>query len=411
MPPPHPQSPRQAALTGLTRWSAETTHIEDILASLELSSQCHSTSLHLTYGVLRNLRALDSLISYLRPDGALKERPRNVLRLGLYESLFMDTPPHAVVSSWVDAAGPAKSLVNAILRRATREPQVLRDLIQTLAPPIRLSHPDFLFDRWREAWGDELALGLMAWDQDPAPLYLRANPFVPHAPARLVEAGGQALSLPGFYHFSALPRQILLEGLAYAQDPATRLAPELLDPRPGQRVLDACAAPGGKSALLASLSEGGAHMVAADASPRRLRRLRENLRRLRIPNASAVLWDATLPPDPSWSADGFDAILLDVPCSNTGVLRRRVDARWRLTPDSFVTMAKIQSQIIANAIPLLRPGASLVYSTCSLEVEENRQIVDQALAENPSLTLEEESASHPAIDGFDGAYAARLRSR
>ncbi len=188
------------------------------------------------------------------------------------------------------------------------------------------------------------------------------------------------------------------------QDPSTALACELLAPQPGDRVLDACAAPGGKTAYLAELMQDQGAILAVDRDEQRVQRLEENLTRLGISSAKTQVhdWSGTPP------TEHFDRILVDAPCSNTGVMRRRVDVRWRLQPADFTRMPREQLAIVRAVLPLLKPGGTLVYSTCSLEPEENGQLVRQLLEEFPALQLEEERAILPWRDGLDGAFAARL---
>ena len=173
-------------------------------------------------------------------------------------------------------------------------------------------------------------------------------------------------------------------------------------------MLDACAAPGGKAALLAQLMGNNGTLIASDSSSSRIRRLEANLKRLQVKVARSYLhnWSKTTPFP--WGDLKFDRVLLDVPCSNTGVMRRRVDVRWRLKLEEFKSTAALQLQLIKSAIPVLKPGGTLVYSTCSLDAEENEQVVQKALAEIPGLKLEETKQILPQKDGFDGAYAAKL---
>jgi 16S rRNA (cytosine967-C5)-methyltransferase len=184
----------------------------------------------------------------------------------------------------------------------------------------------------------------------------------------------------------------------------------LLDPQPGERILDACAAPGGKTSFLGAMMRNQGTIVACDRDPKRIRTLEENLARLGLEMTVAVYHDWTsdrVPPelDPNRS---FDRILVDAPCTNTGVMRRRVDVRWRLRPEEFDKMQKQQLAILRSVIPLLKPQGALVYSTCSLEAEENEKVVERVLADWPALKLDRVKTSLPFRDGFDGAYAARL---
>ncbi len=208
------------------------------------------------------------------------------------------------------------------------------------------------------------------------------------------------------------PREALSQGKCYVQDPSTAIACELLAPQPGESVLDACAAPGGKTALIAQLMNNEGRIVACDSSPKRIPRLQENLRRMRVAIARTFELDWTTSKGvPPWGALRFDRILLDVPCSNTGVMRRRIDVRWRLKPETFAEMTVVQSQILRATLPLLKPGGALVYSTCSIDPEENERLVESVLRDLPEFQAGETRSSLPWRDGIDGAFATKVLRR
>jgi 16S rRNA (cytosine967-C5)-methyltransferase len=185
------------------------------------------------------------------------------------------------------------------------------------------------------------------------------------------------------------------------QDPSTLFAVDLLAPKPGERILDLCAAPGGKTTYIAQRMNNDGLVVASDSSNDRLELLRENCDRLGATCVEITAANSLLPRE-------FDRVLVDAPCSNTGVLRRRVDLRWRVTPEEFTRLQGEQAGVLRRAAAFVKPGGVLVYSTCSLEPEENRGIVDAFLQEHPAFTLEEAGDVLPMRDGCDGAYAARL---
>jgi 16S rRNA (cytosine967-C5)-methyltransferase len=204
------------------------------------------------------------------------------------------------------------------------------------------------------------------------------------------------------------------QGLFYVQDPSTLLAPKELDPRPGETVLDLCAAPGGKLSYLAQLMGNQGRLVAYDTAPDRVKFILQNCARLGISCVSTLE-----PPGPGDPAAGplgglgaastrFDRILVDAPCSNTGVMRRRVDLRWRIRPEDIQRLRGVQADLLRQAAALLRPGGRLVYSTCSLEPEENQEVVAQFLGRHPGFTLEHERELLPFADAVDGTYLARL---
>jgi 16S rRNA (cytosine967-C5)-methyltransferase len=215
---------------------------------------------------------------------------------------------------------------------------------------------------------------------------------------------------PNFVKVSSLPSAALEQGHCYIQDPSTTIACRLLNPLAGERILDACAAPGGKAALIAEQVQNRAFIAACDREHRRVRAMRANFQRLGVQIASVAQCDWLKSPESLFqSTDGlFDRVLVDAPCSNTGVMRRRVDVRWRLAPADFARMQERQIAIVRAVVRLLKPGGVIVYSTCSLEPEENEDVVQHILDSLPALGLAEEKRSLPFRDGFDGAFAAKL---
>jgi len=199
----------------------------------------------------------------------------------------------------------------------------------------------------------------------------------------------------------------IAKGLCYVQDPSTLMACELLSPQPGETVLDACAAPGGKTSYLAEMMQNKGRIAACDSSRPRLERLRDNLHRLGVSIAEQQRVDWLSRPLPFEEAT-FDKILLDAPCSNTGVIRRRVDVRWRLRPLDFEEMPRKQRRIFDSVLPLLKRGGTIVYSTCSLEPEENELFAKRVAEEIPGITLVETKRCNPCETGTDGAFAAKF---
>ena len=245
----------------------------------------------------------------------------------------------------------------------------------------------------------------MEWNNLPATTYFRVNPLAP-TPETL--PGTPLEDAPGFYHLEgALPSALLATGAVYIQDPATRHAVALLDPQPGERILDACAAPGGKAFLIAAALGSAQGLVCTDSNEKRLPRLRENLERLHANEATIEIHDWTEPAPAKWHGS-FDAILLDVPCSNTGVIRRRVDVRWRLQAPDIEKISITQRKILENALVCLKPGGRIVYSSCSIEHDENLGLVEAFLVDHPELKLHSTRDALPFRDQTDGAFAARI---
>jgi 16S rRNA (cytosine967-C5)-methyltransferase len=411
-----PRSARELALAALSEWRRDERFADTILARLLASSGLggpdRAFATELFYGALRNLTLIDYWIGELR-SGRLDQSARDVLRLGIYQLFFLETPAHAAVFETVELAGPGiRSLINAILRNAVRKKESLRAAAAKQPFSVRSSHPEFLLERWTRNFGMVETAALCEWNNRPAPIYARIN-RLKISRENFVSKYSDITPLPArenFVRLATIPTDALAQGDCYIQDPSTASACELLAPQPGENVLDACAAPGGKTAYLAEMMENRGSVVACDRDAQRIRTLEENLQRLGVEIARFVQHDWTDPEPPANPAasSSFDRILLDAPCSNTGVMRRRVDLRWRLTPKDFSRMAAEQLRILRAAIPLLKAGGTLVYSTCSIEPEENEQTVRTVLREFPFLDLATEISLLPFRDGFDGAYAAKL---
>ncbi len=410
---------RRRVLQLLEIWEHSNRHAQDLLGAeferAKLPGKERALMQHLLFGILRQRRLLDHWIDHLRAGkgkgkGGLDDDARRLLQLGLFQLFHTRVPDHAAVNETLRLATPrTKGLINALLRRATRERSSLERMAAEAPAAIRFSLPDFLHDKWLAQFGEDAVEKLGCWCQEPAPNYLRRNDLRPEAAALLKDHGLRPAEAVGqredFFQVDAIPQSILDAGAGYIQDPATVLACDLLGVKSGHLVLDACAAPGGKTAYLAQLMGNEGKLVATDSLESRLVRLRDNLDRLgatRVQVRSCDWKEAN--PDLGF----FDRILLDVPCSNTGVLRRRVDLRWRLSSGVFAEMASLQVKLAGNILRQLRPGGRAVYSTCSIEPEENEQVVEHLLAEDPSLECRETVSSLPHRDGFDGAYAALL---
>lgn len=362
----------------------------------------------LFYGMLRHLTLLDYYIDRLcrsRPNADL----RDLLRLGLYQILKLGTPRYAAFSETVKLTPPKRRpFIQGVLHSATRMRHDLKNA--DLPLHVRESHPKFLLERWRRSMGEEAMIALAQWNNEPPRLYARINTLV-MSMAEFAQKYPQVRVLPErpvFVQCDYVPSEALAGGHCYIQDPSTACAVELLQPAPGDTILDACAAPGGKTGYICALGANQARVTACDVEPKRLEVLRSNLARLMAKDVSIVQHDWQLG---TLKSGAFDKILLDTPCTNTGTMRRRVDVRWRLRPDDFANMQARQLIIARNVLPLLKPGGIFVYSTCSLEREENEDVVTRISHEFPHLKLDELKTVLPFRDGFDGAFAARFIGR
>ena len=412
-------SARRIALNALRRWRKQTRFadsiISELLAKAEVTESDRAFAFELFYGVLRNLTLLDFWIACLRVS-KIDVDLRDVVRLGLYQLFLLNIAQHAAVHETVELVPQRqRSVVNGMLRAATRRESEL--LARADAEPlfVRTSHPQFLVERWQRYFGAQHAEELCKWNNLPAPIYARINQLKIDRKEflRLYPHSRPLTPNSGFVEFDVFPADAVRQGHCYIQDPSTAIACQILNPQPGEKVLDACAAPGGKTGYIAQLMENRGTIVACDRDPERLQILKENTARLGVGAVQifAHNWTRGHVPAEIASIAPFDRILLDAPCSNTGVMRRRVDVRWRLQPADFARMQRLQLDIVRALIPLLAPKGALVYSTCSLEPEENKQVVQQALTSASILRFAEEKSSRPFRDGFDGAFAAKFVRR
>jgi 16S rRNA (cytosine967-C5)-methyltransferase len=411
-------SARQIAVAALREWRTERrfadSTISRLLAKRELTASNRAFALELFYGVLRNLTLLDFWIGCLRPS-RLDLDLRDILRIGFYQLFLLKTPQHAAVYETVELAPKRRrAVINGMLRSATRQHNEL--ITQAAAQPlfVQASHPQFLVARWQQHFGAKAAEKLCEWDNEPPPIFGRINRLKidPEKFRQMYPESRVLARNPDFVEFYTFPSEALERGHCYIQDPSTAIACQLLDPKPGEKILDACAAPGGKTGYVAELMKNKGVILACDCDQLRLQILEENVARLcaGIVHSFRHDWTHVCIPKEIASAGPFDRVLIDAPCSNTGVMRRRVDARWRVRPKDFTQMPNQQVEIARAAIRLLKQGGVIVYSTCSLEPEENEQVVKRLLNEFPRMRLARKASSLPFRDHFDGAFAAQLIS-
>lgn len=400
---------RRAAHAALHAWGQGHDYAETLVERhaqrYQLSSADRGLLNAIIFGVLRHRRVLDHWINEMR-RGKLDNDARDLLRIGLFQVLILSIADHAAVNETVEAGkANIRGLLNAVLRRAVGQKNKLLETLNELPPAELHSHPDWLFKRWRKHYGLDQAIALMEWNQEPAENFARYNPLC----GQPCPLENPLTNVPGFFQIEgAVPMKLIREGVIYMQDPATRHSVEMLAPQPGETILDACAAPGGKAAMIAAAMNNQGTLVATDSNEKRLPRLEENLKNLHIRCAEISQHDWLEPAPDKWKGF-FDGILLDVPCSNTGVLRRRVDARWRMQPKDLSDLPVIQRRILENALPCLKQGGRLVYSTCSIEPEENTKLVAAFLSEHPELRLIAEKQVLPCVDHTDGAYGALIQ--
>jgi 16S rRNA (cytosine967-C5)-methyltransferase len=366
--------------------------------------------------ICRRRGQLDWFLKQMVPK-SVKGRLRRLLYWALAEILWLDGLPNEVAANvCVEVAkqrynAREAGFINALLRK-TLQGDPCADFAACLAeaPPwVQLSLPEVLWKRWRRHLSPEQLADLAAVLLKPSELHVRVRKIGDDLP--FLEPEHRVPWAPTSVFRRCLNPQELFaspdwqNGRFYVQDPATMLACALLAPQPNEAVADLCAAPGGKSLALAEALGGTGQLTCLDRSARRLQRVAKNLGKRR--NCTLAVGDAAAPP---FLPDTFDAVLLDVPCSNTGVIRKNPDVRWRFSVEDLASLVKLQSEILNGAAPLVRPGGRLVYSTCSIEPEENTENVACFLANHPGFLLVDEQQLLPA-DGNDGAYAALLRKR
>jgi 16S rRNA (cytosine967-C5)-methyltransferase len=412
----------------LVRWLDNHERVDALLDSLprSLGRAERGRCQHLLFGAVRHLGRVEAIFTPLlaRPP---RTTVKAVLLIAGYELIeggaeghVARVVHHAVEQTKTLASAPEAKLVNAVVRKiataleAQKAPAKLAHFSELAA---YYSHPEWMVKRWLAQFGAEETRALLDWNQKPAPVYARWRPT-----DRAPEGDDAALLVPtqwkGFYEVKSgsWPRieALIADGTLFLQDPATRHAIDLLAPKAGETILDACAAPGGKSLAIADLM-GSGRVVAIDLPGPRIDRLKQNLSRAKGADVALVQGDLmqaekeglfkqhALP-------EVYDAVLLDVPCSNTGVMRHRVDVKWRLQIADFAKHARQQGDLLSSAARFVAPGGRLLYSTCSLDAEENEGVIKLFLEKTRGrYKVEAKHQSLPWVDGHDGAAAYLLR--
>ena len=388
----------------------------------------------LVYGMLRQRGTIDAILEERVRGGLARIDPDlvDLMRLGVYQLLHMGSvPAYAAIAQTVELAKVrhgigASKLMNAVLRRIDRESNDLAapvpvDPVDALA--VRYSHPQWIVARWLARYGEEGTTVLLMKNNAEAPVVIRPYHIVREQLEAMLEGSGveiddaplarDSIRISGGISLTELGA--FRQGLFFVQDPGSTLVTQYAAIPPDAVVADLCAAPGGKSL---ELSKTARVVAAFDKSPLRLSRLLDNRARLEATNLKIGVGDARFP-----SIREVDAVLIDVPCTGTGTFRRHPDARWRLRISDLSVMSGLQSTILRAAAQVVKPGGLLIYSTCSLEPEENEYQVEEFLKRNsewkleapPDGTVPAETIDKgylrvlPQVHGTDGAFAARLR--
>jgi 16S rRNA (cytosine967-C5)-methyltransferase len=370
-------------------------------AAAGLDERDRALAQRLAYGTVQRKRTLDHALDAIgrRPVRKLDPPVLAALRLGAYQLGYTELPAHAVVDDSVELVRRARleravPFTNAVLRRLSEK---LRGFLGSLPEgPLKHSYPDWIFEVWQRDLGEDAALDLMRAQNEP-----------PETVVRLVRGDppGEPTDVPGAYRVERVDERAVAEGRLWPQSRASQLAALVVGARAGERVLDSCAAPGGKATMLAG------EVTAVEVNPARASELRENARRLGAEHVRVVEADATKLPA---ELRDFDRALVDAPCSGLGVLAQRPDLRWRARP-----LPELQLALLSSAAERVRPGGTVVYSVCTLNTDENEAVVDATgLAVDP-LTDEWPRYAHPKrpeflltrpdLHGTSGFFVARLR--
>jgi len=411
--------------------------MEDASVRHNLDVRDRALAMELFYGVVRNLTSLDYVISRyaVAPQKGIAPRIKDILRLAVYQMTRLDrVPARAAVYEAVEQAKGegmgASRFVNGVLRTILREPD------RAAIPPDDLgllySFPGWLVKRWVARYGFDEAGSLMRASNSVPPLTLRANTLKTSRDALctlLTDAGLKAtpaiyspdgLAIEGSPPVRGLPGYT--DGLFAVQDEAAQLVSLLLNPRPGGLILDACAAPGGKTSHIQAISNGGAHVVAMDIGLDKLGLLKENITRLKTGGVYMLQADAS---GPMPLKGGFDGIMLDAPCSATGVIRRRPEIKYNRREADIQRLSRLQGRMLRNVAGLIKPGGALVYAVCSTEPEEGELVVESFIKSGKGFIVDDPGPllpvaakklvtgggfvrTYPHRHGMDGFFAARM---
>ncbi|MBD2452699.1 16S rRNA (cytosine(967)-C(5))-methyltransferase [Nostoc sp. FACHB-87] len=412
-------NPRQIAFVALRdvhKGAYADVALDRVLRKFKLPDSDRRLATELVYGSVRRLRTLDALIDQLATKKAHQQPPelRTILHLGFYQLRYQERiPPSAAVNTTVELAkengfSGLTGFVNGLLRQYIRLAEKSPEPLQLPDNPVeRLgilhSLPDWIIQVWLDQIGVAETEKLCEWMNQTPTIDLRINPLrtnleqvatalesagvlaqrIPNLPQalRLISSPGAMQNLPGF-----------TEGWWVVQDASAQLVSHVLDPQPGEVVIDTCAAPGGKTTHIAELMQDQGKIWACDRTDSRLRKLQENARRLNLQSIEICTGDSRNLPQ---FYNIGDRLLLDAPCSGLGTLHRHADARWRQTPESSQELSQLQKQLLSHTSNFVKNGGVLVYATCTLHPAENEAVISEFLAENPQWQIEPLEPSSP----------------
>ncbi|MDD3012721.1 MAG: 16S rRNA (cytosine(967)-C(5))-methyltransferase RsmB [Candidatus Gastranaerophilales bacterium] len=418
---------RKAALKSLNKILYKNGSSDDILNYYSKQVLISSELKSLVAGVLRNKLTLDYFIANIS-DKKLKDLSNNVLnalRLAIYELEFLKTPDYAVLNSYVELIKRSDlksgAFVNGVLRNFIRKrpeitfPDIEKDPVSAIS--IKYSHPEWLVERWLHNYGTDDTIKICKYNNLSSKLTIRVNTLniskedlkeffkeneISFSDDRMVNdclilhQKGDIKEIPGFK-----------EGYWLVQSESSSLVSIVLDPKENEKILDLCSAPGGKTTHIADLMNNKGKIIAVDLNPKRLEKVKENCLRLGISSVEYQAADAK-----EYSHDEqFDRVLIDAPCSNTGVLAKRIDARWKKTKEDIKNLAKLQLEILNNAAKLVKQNGIIVYSTCSIEPEENQEVITKFLEENKDFKPDKIAPYLPWELSEDKGYFQILQSK
>lgn len=422
---------RTCAYDAVRRTFEQGAYTDRVIQAAKLDPRERALAVRLAYGTVQRRGTLDHLIA-LWSDRPLDPPLQAALRLGIYELLWTGNAPHAVLNDIVElakeAGGPGYKLVNAVLRRASRDgDRIVAQLTDGTVELASVKHsmPEWITRMWWDLLGSARTRELLARCNEPAERSLRANTLRTDAatlaaalPVRARAAGDppEAVLVEQAFDAHADPRW--KAGDFTPQSRAAMLVARALDAQPGDRVLDMCAAPGAKTTHLAALMGGRGEIVAVERHTGRARALERTAERMGAGNVRVVVGDA------GEQRGRYDRILLDPPCTGLGTLQSRPDLRWRATPESLQQLVAIQARLLSAAAAMLAPGGTLVYSTCTISPPENERQMQRFLDEHPEFTARDLTPrfsawieqgpflqSLPSVQGSDGFFIAELERK
>ncbi len=442
----NPANPRKAALELLCRIETEGTYsnlgLQDALAYVQYSAADRRLLTRLVYGVLENRLYIDAVMRRYSKTPPEKMKPwvRNAIRIALYQLKWMERiPESAAINESVKLVklryGALSGFANGVLRTAQRQGIDLPEIDSGTAEGLSLlySHPLWMVERWISRFGSDKTESILKANNTATVLTLRTNRLM-GTPDELIDklkSQGVQAAKSSFLEDALLVTELgdrelpdipaFQEGLFNVQDISSMLVAKAMAPKPGNRVLDLCAAPGGKTTHLAEIMNNTGEIIAQDIHPHKVKLIEDNAQRLGVTIVKAVQGDV-LDPREQW-LDGFDHVLLDAPCSGTGIIRKKPEIRFNRTPEDIQTLSTLQSELLERAKGYVKNHGQLIYSTCTMEYEENEGVLQGFLTKNPEFSLVDvndripeslRSAGptiriYPSVDGLDGFFIAVMK--